>query len=368
MEDIFIELIQVALGNRECLSRVPDEQEWRDLSTLCQKQAISGIVFHALDSLSKYGQKPPLTVLYEWIGYAQQIEMRNRAVNQACVKIVNDFEADGYSACILKGQGNAALYTNPLLRTPGDIDVYLIGTPIRKAIHYVRSKNPNGRAQYHHIDYGDVDGVDVESHYRPSFLFSPFHNHRLQKWFKQEVEKGGKMVELPEGAGEIPVPSWEFNIVFQLCHIYNHVLHEGIGLRHLIDYYYLLMSDGRSKREDVAATLNRLGLTEIAGAMMWVLGYLVHGERSMVHGLKKDEWMICEPDERRGRFLFDEIMQGGDYGRGRKSDGGWLNSDSAVGRNILRLKRDIRLMRYFPSECLWEPVFRVWHYLWRLAH
>ena len=36
------------------------------------------------------------------------------------------------------------------------------------------------------------------------------------------------------------IPTVEFNIIFQLTHIYSHLMNEGIGLRQLVDYYYVL--------------------------------------------------------------------------------------------------------------------------------
>ena len=36
------------------------------------------------------------------------------------------------------------------------------------------------------------------------------------------------------------IPTVEFNIIFQLTPIYSHLMNEGIGLRQLVDYYYVL--------------------------------------------------------------------------------------------------------------------------------
>ena len=40
--------------------------------------------------------------------------------------------------------------------------------------------------------------------------------------------------------GEIAIPTVEFNLIFQLTHIFSHLMNEGIGLRQLVDYYYVL--------------------------------------------------------------------------------------------------------------------------------
>jgi len=109
----------------------------------------------------------------------------------------------------------------------------------------------------------------------------------------------------------------------------------------------------------VVETLRYLGLMEIAGAVMWVLKEVLGME---------EPYLIAPVDERRGRFLFSEMLQGGNFGMGLTPNKGWLSKETAIGRNVLRLKRDAQLLRYFPSECLWEPVFRIYHFFWRLAH
>lgn len=365
MEDVFFELVQVALGNRECLSRVPNEQEWKELFALCQKQAISGIVFQGLNILSSYGPKPPLTVLYEWIGCVQTIETRNRIVNKRCLEISQEFTNDGFKTCILKGQGNAVLYPKPLLRTPGDIDLYIINKTNKDVIRYVKKRNSKGRVLYHHIDMGNYKDVEVEVHYRPTFMFNLVHNRRLQKYYVAQLSQ--IEVELPEKAGCISVPNWQFNIIFQLSHVYNHLLHEGIGLRQILDYYYLLKSgnsnqvhDSRFKvngsSENWEQMLNYLGLKKIAGAMMWLLNEVL--------GLS-EEYQIAPKDERRGRVLLEEIMKGGNFGH---YDAENQKANSAIKKNLQRIRRDFRMMRYFPSECIWEPVFRLYHWIWRLAY
>ena len=357
--DLFFELIQVALGTHNSLSRKPTNEEWNCLYHTCQKQSIAAFVFSALESLSKIGQKPPVSVLYEWISISEQIKQQNKFVNQNAVELSSKLEKEGFDCCILKGQGNAVMYPDPYSRTPGDIDVWIRdgrskNEDVRGIIRYVKIRNPKGIAFYHHIDYGLFQDTEVEVHYRPSFMFNPIHNWRLQRWFSKKADEGWLMAELPDGTGKINIPPQEFNIIFQLSHVYNHLLHEGIGLRQIIDYYYLLKSDVRGKKEEVAKTLKYLGLENIAGAMMWVL----HEKLGLA-----EEFLIVPIDERRGKVLLDEIMRGGNFGH---YDSDNINATSRLNKNIQRVKRDIRLMKLFPSECLWEPVFRTYHFLWRL--
>lgn len=341
--------------------------DWTKMMAWAEAQAIVGVIYGGIEKAGK-SLNIPFDDLMKWIGYAQLIETRNRLLNDRCVKIVDRFTADGYRCCILKGQGNALMYPKPLLRTSGDIDLWSFhpnpspkgeGGNVRNIIKYVKRKNPKAKVTYHHIDYGAYKGVEVEIHYRPTYLYDAFTNRRLQKWMTQHGSC--KMVELPDGEGHIPVPTWEFNIVYQLSHIYRHIMKEGVGMRQVIDYYYLLKSEEcrvKCEESDTAMhdTLKCLGLMEIAGAVMWVLRVAL--------GLE-EQYLIVPADERRGRFLYNEIMHGGNFGQ---HDSRVNRAVSPLARNVQRLKRDFRLVRYFPSECLWEPVFRWYHFFWRMAH
>lgn len=331
-----------------------EKTDWKGLYSFATQQAISAVVFNGLDRLNT-DVKIPRELLFQWIGDAEQIKLRNQLLNKRVTELVEFFRNHGLKSIILKGQGNALLYPNPFSRTPGDIDIWLEGKSIKEVIRISKEKNPNGMACYHHVDFGDFKGVEVEIHYRPSLMYNPLHNCRLQRWFM--VHDEGFMVELPENAGTIRVPNWEFNIVFQLSHVYNHLLHEGIGLRQVIDYYYLLKSNtNRTNDTNIQEALRNLGLEKIAGAMMWVLNEIL--------GLD-EEYLIAPKNEKCGKVLLAEIMKGGNFGQ---SDVENQKATTAVKKNILRIKRDIRLMRYFPSECLWEPAFRTWHYFWRQFH
>ena len=99
--------------------------------------------------------------------------------------------------------------------------------------------------------------------------------------------------------------------------------------------------------------LKWLGLWKFAGAVMYVL--------REVMGLDEKR-MICAPDERRGRLLLEEIMAGGNFGH---YDTRNHFGQGALWHNIQRFRRDWRMLRFYPSEALSEPLFRVCHFLWR---
>ena len=151
-------------------------------------------------------------------------------------------------------------------------------------------------------------------------------------------------------------------MVYQLYHLYHHYLYEGIGLRQFLDYYFVVkkqisMTEGKANSNAVMLqkTLRYLGLWKFAGAVMYVL--------HEVMGLQEDK-IIVPMDEKRGRMLLYEILGGGTFGHHAKNRSGALTWQ----HNIYRLQKDWELMWYYPGECMVEPFYRLWHFLWRMKN
>ena len=71
---LLFELIHVALGQRDRLSRTPSEEDWQRLFQMAEEQAITSFLFPALEILNKCGQKPPVELLLEWIGVRRMLD------------------------------------------------------------------------------------------------------------------------------------------------------------------------------------------------------------------------------------------------------------------------------------------------------
>ena len=84
--------------------------------------------------------------------------------------------------------------------------------------------------------------------------------------------------------------------------------------------------------------------------------------REEVLGLE-EKYLIVEPDEKRGKTLLREILEGGNFGRSGK-----LDQHSTSKKYFQKTWRNMRLAKEYPAEALCEPFFRTWHFLWRLAH
>ena len=365
---IFFDFLRFCIGSDSEIPSSLKEADWKKLYRIAQKQCLVGVLFDGIKKLpiEHVGMKKEL--LLQWIAESQMLEKANVRLNDAAIQVSEWFRKKGFRTCILKGQGNALMYPNGLHRTPGDIDIWVEGGD-KRVISFVRSISPHEKACYHHIEFPSYKGVEVEVHYRPSFLLCFWHDRKLQKYYERvKEEQFSHRVMLGE-QGEIAIPTVEFNLIFQLTHIYAHLMNEGIGLRQLLDYYYVLISDDLLVisddllvirddllviRDRVQKELKELGLWKFAGAIMYIM--------QEVFGMPASR-LIVPPNEKYGRFVLNEVLEAGNFG---KHDERNRFGRSKLGHNLQRVYRDMRLVRYFPAEALSEPIFRTWHFFWRL--
>ena len=467
-----LSFLRYCLGGKADLSIVVAKIDWRQLYNFASRQALLGFCFDGIERLTKefseeLKQNPMgRDLLMTWMGAAQQIRRQNMKVNAVAGKLYSKFREDGLRCCILKGQGNALMYPNPYSRTPGDIDVWVNASREDITEYAKRHFNLEDDIRFHHLET-TMDGVPVELHFFPCSMNNPLYHARLQKWFKRNADlQCSNVVSVPDGIGEIAIPTTAFNVIYQLTHLYHHFFDEGIGMRQIIDYFLVvnnfsknvfldtdfsnqpvnfsnhpvpLSKEGstfspspsssgsgdvtapsrcseplRSKdggpskvspdcagwdrlgairaskpspncvgwdrlaiEEDNSAgsttavtssastaldvvqkDLKYLGLWKFAGAVMYVLHETL--------GLS-DEKMIAPMDEKRGKLLLAEILNGGNFGKHFTKYGHFTQQGMAK-KYFLKIWRNMHFVRYYPAEALSEPIFRTWHFFWRLKY
>ena len=395
---VFFAFLKYCLGYKGNMSSVVAGMDWQMLYSFASNQALLGLCFEGIERLGKeypeeLKQNPiGRELLMTWMGKAQQIRRQNMKVNAVASKLFSMLRKDGMRCCILKGQGNALMYPNAYSRNPGDIDVW-IDASRERIMEYAQKKFELGDdIRLQHLETS-LDGVPVELHFFPCSINNPLYNARLQKWFKRNADlQCSNVVSLPDGIGEIAIPTTAFNVVYQLTHLYHHFFDEGIGMRQIIDYNYVVcdfykvyqnsskitpslftIKEGSTSHPDpltlrgeggnrptrcseplrskdggpskvspncagwdrwgvsgdiasdasvssafttdssastalvvVQRELKYLGLWKFAGAVMFVLHEAL--------GLSEDK-MIVPMDEKRGRLLLAEILNGGNFGQ-----------------------------------------------------
>ncbi len=64
--------------------------------------------------------------LMKWFGYANICAQRNQKLCAQCAQLTDLLAKDGYCSVIMKGQSNAVYYPHPEMRSPGDIDIWVV--------------------------------------------------------------------------------------------------------------------------------------------------------------------------------------------------------------------------------------------------
>ena len=364
IENLFYQLLRVALGRQVCLPHTPNEQEWKALYELAKKQSLIGVCFAGVQKLQTQRQEPPEMTYLTWMGMAAKIQQRNEVVSQQCVELQGQLAADGVRSCVLKGQGVGALYRVhendndnnknssdlSMLRQSGDIDVW-VDTDEEGALRWVKKYQRELDFDYKHVHLDVIEGTSVEVHYRPSTSRVPWYMKRVDH-FTREKACWTNAVAL--GDGMVNVPSLEFNLVFILQHIFGHLFAEEMTLKQYLDYYFVLKQahvEGADVQEAYRWML-RMGMGSFAKATMWLL--------REVFGMP-EEWMICEADADEGRFLLDRVMakeqkaKSGEHGSVR-----WHLSVFWAQQS-----KNLHLLTHYPLEVLFSPIWFARHFFWK---
>lgn len=357
--------LNYCLGKKVDMSMVVAKIDWRQLYNFASRQALLGFCFDGIERLTKefseeLKQNPMgRDLLMTWMGAAQQIRRQNMKVNAVASKLFSMLREDGMRCCILKGQGNALMYPNPYSRTPGDIDVWVNASREDITDYAKRHFNLEDDIRFHHLET-TMDGVPVELHFFPCSMNNPLYHARLLKWFKRNADlQCSNVVSLPDGIGEIAIPTTAFNVIYQLTHLYHHFFDEGIGMRQIIDYYYVVNNDELLAIKDtLQKELKHLRLWKFARAVMYVLHEVL--------GLPEEK-MIAPMDEKRGKLLLAEILNGGNFGQ-YFTKYGHFTQQGMEKKYFLKIWRNMHFVRFYPAEALSEPIFRTWHFFWRLKH
>jgi hypothetical protein len=211
-----------------------------------------------------------------------------------------------------------------------------------------------GEVVIHHVDVRIIEGVDAEIHFMPGYARNPFLHRKLQRFFSAHADEqfANYNKEL-----EFAFPTISFNAVYILSHIYMHFLYEGVGLRQIIDYYFVLKNLPEKEKERAKSDIIKLGLENFAGAVMYVI------EKTL--GMS-DSHFVASPDMKRGMLLLDEIMDNGNFGQ---YDERLIHRDAnkVIQYSFIALLRQMKFIRYYPMDVICIPFWKIGHWLWRMC-
>lgn len=316
--------------------------DWADFLVFCNRQGVIGLVFGGLE---RSELRIPQMTLFEWIGFAENIKQQNAIVNKRVSQVCKFFIEKECRCVVLKGLANGLMYPKPELRSPGDIDLWCEGKDV-DTIKLVLKKCPEAEYSLHHVKMPVFDDVAVEVHYRPIFLPNWFKDKKLKKYIDKEQERQfNNTVQV--GSKGFGVLTSDFDVVYQLLHMWHHFFETRNNFKQMIDYYFLLKKCHTENTDftEIVKLLKELGVLKYAKGMMWVM--------KEVLGLE-EKYFYTEPDEKIGKLILNETMIYGTF------------SQNKLKQVIQQYLGNLRMVRYFPSEVLISPLFLVWHQWWKI--
>ena len=302
MEKLFYELMQVAVGQLDCLSRGPSPEEWQELYATAQRQSVVGICYRGVERLFEFGLRAPQDVSIDWMSETEEIRVNNATYDKRSAIIQKRLLERKIYTTILLGQGVARYYGEELqeLRQPKGIDVY-VDCGLEKAIKFVQQTGQKEVRHNRHVVWLEA-WEDSPTRILPQLAYSknPWRKEIQQRWFRQNRE------QLFTEEGDLVVPSEDMNVIYVMQLLHEQFLYGHVDMQLLMDCFFILKKKAGSfgtykNGMTVAKVLNSFGIGKFAQGVMWVMQEVFRIDHTL---------LPMQPKETEGRFILQQVMDG----------------------------------------------------------
>ena len=342
----FRNLLLISVGRESSFEKAPTAEGWKQLYIWAQRQALVGSLNDGVHRIPAE-QMPPEDILKAWDENTAKIARIYHKHEDHIAELEALQTRLGLHGCILKGTGLSHLHPNPERRMCGDIDLWIEGKRDTIIKAFEDTDIPIYDVIYQECKAGIFLDTEVEVHFHPSKMYNPFTNARLQRFFRKHSPFRDDVA--------ITYPDAKFNAVFCMAHMFRHYLEGGIGMRQMMDYYYVLKNLAPSDRAPVMKTLKRLGMKRFTAAVMTSIQYNF--------GLE-EEYFLCPPSIKYGKKLVNDAFALGNFGVMDKRNY-TFDGESKWATFLRKNKRVFSNLRYYPREVIWSPFARVSQFVWR---
>ena len=352
----FFALLRSGLWNSEpdcdCFPLTPEV--WKQVYMLAYKQTVEGIVY---DGIMRLPERyfPPRDVLLNWVVKVDLIEERNKRMNKVVDELYAFFVKNRIEAFLIKGQGVAACYNEPLHRVCGDIDWYFPDKQqFKKANCLIAERGIHVDRQAKFSESYTWRGFLIEHHSRLIDIDDPFRIPYLRRLVKQEDTH---TIHWSLNEQSIPLPSPLLTHVVVNAHILKHLLTSGVGIRQLCDSARIYsIYHQKINPESLKKMYRKLGIYRWIQLLNSLLvNYLGMPEAYLPFPLASKQ--------KAGRMM-DDVLRSGNFGLyggpvSKTTDTPQMNK-KALYHWVERLIRYCRYVHYAPAEACWNPVIVVY--------
>lgn len=324
-QQAFIALLRDGLWETEARLLPYDNVDYSEMLRLAQEQSVVGLVAAGLEHIVDV--QIPKELKLTFVGYAMQIEQKNLAMNKFVAELFKHLQQENIKAVLVKGQGVAQCYEQPLWRASGDVDLLLDAENYERAkalLAPMAASVEQEYATFKHLGMMMPNGIEVELHgtlhtrlssridqYLDAIQEEAFKNNRIRVWNNNGVE--------------VPLPCPNDDVIFLFTHILHHFYIEGIGLRQICDWCRFLWT----YRDEIDIPLLEIRLKDMglmsewkafaALAVNW-LGMPMYAMPLFNENQNENHW------KRKGDRIMALVMESGNFGHNREASKGKIHS------------------------------------------
>lgn len=347
----FLDLLRSGLWGDEpdCHAFPLSEEAWESLYSLACRQTVEGVVYDGICRLPVH-LLPPARLLIRWTAVVDEMERCNKKMNATLDKLNRWMKENDVQAWLMKGQGTALCYPQPLHRRCGDIDLYFPdAADAAKMLRLVEAeKLPVEHLPGWSVVY-TVDRLSIDQHSRLVDIHNPWVGRYLKKLIQAET---GHTVAWKAGVGNIVLPSPLLAHLISVAHILKHLMAVGVGFRQLCDVaqIYKHYNDHIQGRQ-LAQIYKQLGIYRWVQTLHHVL----------VKELEMPPAYLPFPLTVMGEVSWmKDVWEGGNFGFYDQR----LGAPSATKkRNRVAIQLFHHLLpqvRYAPAEAFWFPLIQLY--------
>lgn len=363
----FLALASAGLWGEGGNGAVPwKDVEWEAVLQLAREQALAGIVASAFDTGDLGFEIQDVVDHSQSKALAKKvysIEQRNIGMDNFILRLFAELQSNGLHPVLLKGQGVAQSYLNPLRRNPGDVDVLLWSDEYeaaKKLLMPKASKTIADKENEKHTAFV-LSGFIVELHGTLCLLLGKKIDAQMdilyEHIFAQKEFRTIEFSGLTDASGnQVNLPEINIDVLYVFCHMLQHFFTGGIGLRQVCDLCRMLYTyRDEIDCEWLSAELEKMGLwAEWKSFGALAVDYL--GMRpEYVPFLAEDEAKgdgIAAKWHRKARRIMAYILSTGNMGKNR--DDSYKKKYPYIIKKLISFFKIIsnfwRLVRIFPGN------------------
>lgn len=308
-DEALLVLLRRAIGtSKEKISLTHDE--WKELSLASHAHAVVPL---ALDGTAGISQTIPKDVLLAWQTLAARLQFQNEGRWVAQDRLLALLKAKKIPTVILKGTTVAVNYLNPALRTMGDVDFLIAPAQKQKCLDYLLENGfslPRGEGTgTREIALHDENGVLFELH--TGITGIPETHSVAEVRLRSILARTLDSTVTREFEGHVfPAPSTLLQSVILLLHTASHLSHDGVGLRHLLDFGLFIEKELKGQ-----PSANMLAAWEQCGLLRFARVLAMTAARAFA--LPVREW-FASVDKAQADEMLSDFIAGGNLGKERR--------------------------------------------------